>query len=265
MNDYNWENAFGDTPQEFHKRVEHTLNNLKKENVKMKKAKVIMIAAAAVMVIGTSAIIASSGTMRLVTGHSTSYSNYKELPTAEQAEEKIGVTPKLLNEFSNGYAYKGAVDVNHKIEDVSDDGSRVVVQLGDGTDAKYNSLSIRYKNGDDEVTLDVESAVYNDAAKTDNDGEDTSIKAVEDYNGVSIIYGGYTGKFVPPNYQKTAQDIADESEGKIVFSYGTDDIEIIDIQGVSWTQDGVFYHINAMNSPLGQEELVAMAKELIDF
>lgn len=257
MNDYNWKEAFPKPTQEFHKRVCSTLDNLEKERFKMKKTKVIVIAAAAVMAIGIGiGAVASSGTIRVISGGSSSIPTYKELPTAQQLEKNIGITPKIVSEFSNGYVFENATKVNQKIEDISDDGSRVVVQLEDGKDAKYNSLSIRYKSGDNKITIDTAPADYD----IDKEAEET-----ENYNGVSIRYNAFTNKFVPGDYQQTEQDIKDEAEGKYVFSYGTDDIEIHEIQGVTWTQDGIKYHINAMDSPLSEQELIAMAKEVIDF
>lgn len=255
MNNYNWKKAFPEPTEEFHKRVCLTLNNLEKENLKMKKTKFIVIAAAAVMVIGICAA-ATSGTIRSISGSSSAFPTYRELPTAEQLEKNIGITPKVLPEFSNGYTFENATKVDNRIEDISYGGGAVVVRLEDGREAKYKSLSIRYKNGDNKITIDADPADYN----MDNLSEET-----ETYNGIAISYISFTNKFVPGNYQQTEQDIKDEAEGKYVFSYGTDDIEIHDVQGVTWIQDGIKYHINAMDSPLSEQELIDMAKEVIDF
>lgn len=259
MKNYDWKNSFPEPTQEFHEKICQTLDTLTvKEQTKMKKItfkRAFVIAAAAVLVIGTAAI-ATQGTTRVISGSSTSFPTYKELPTSETLQKDIGIAPKLLAEFSNGYAFDGAVKVNNAVEDLIDGNTRVVVTAEDGKEQKFKSLSITYKNGDDKINLNADPAEY--CLYPDRD-------EAENYNGISISYTAYTNKFVPGDYVQTEQDIKDEEEGKYVFSYGTDDIEIHEVQGVSWVQDGIYYHINAMDSPLVQEELIAMAKEVIDF
>jgi hypothetical protein len=258
MKNYDWKNSFPEPPQEFHEKLCHTLDNLEvKEKGKMKKftfKKGLIIAAAAVLVIG-SAAIATQGTTRVVTGSSWAVPTYKEIPSAEKLEKDIGITPKILSEFSNGYTFDSATKVDNAIEDLVDGSKRVVV-VENGKEQKFKSLSINYKNEDDKITLDAEPADFDIEKKASE---------AENYNGISIGYTAFTNKFVPGNYQQTEQDIKDEAEGKYVFSYGTDDIEIHEVQGVTWIQDGIKYHINAMDSPLNEQELIDIAKEIIDF
>lgn len=260
MKKYDWDNAFPKPTERFHDKLCQTLDGLERENLKMKKVsfkKGILIAAAvSILVIGSAAAIATQGTVRLIYGNSTSYPNYKEIPTAEKLEKDIGIAPKIVSEFSNGYEFDGAVKVNNSIEDLVDGEERVAVIGDDGKEAKFKSLSIRYKNGDDDITLSASPAEYDAEAEADE---------TDNYNGVSIRYNAFTNKFVPGDYQQTEQDIKDEQDGKYVFSYGTDEIEIHEVQGVTWVEDGIKYHINAMDSPLSEAELVDMAKEVIEF
>lgn len=255
MNDYNWKDAFPEPTQEFHKRVCVTLNNLEKERFKMKKTKFIAIAAAAVMVIGAAAF-ASSGAIRVISGGSSAFPTYTSIPSSDQLEKKIGITPKIVQGFSNGYVFESAFEVKNRIEDIVEGKGAIAVIGEDGKKQQFKSLSVRYVSGDNKITVDSSPDEFDIEKKPEE---------AEIYNGVSIGYTAYTNKFVPGDYQQTEQDIKDEAEGKYVFSYGTDDIEIHEIQGVTWTQDGIKYHINAMDSPLGERELINMAKELIDF
>ena len=71
-------------------------------------------------------------------------------------------------------------------------------------------------------------------------------------------------KVVPADYQQTEQDMKDEESGKYVFSYGADEVEISQVQGVEWEQDGIYYNITAIDSPLDKQGLINMAKEVID-
>lgn len=258
MNNYDWKNSFPEPPQEFHDRLYKTLDNLsEKEQITMKKftlKKSLIIAAAAILVIGTAAV-ATQGTTRVISGSSWSFPTYNEIPTAEKLQKDIGITPKIPAELSNGYAFESATKVDNKIEDIGD-GFRAVVVNDNGEEQVFKSLSIRYANGDNNFTLHADPTGYDiekESAETDN------------YNGISIRYSAFTNKFVPADYVQTEQDIKDEDEGKYIFSYGTDDIEIHEVQGVTWVQDGIKYHINAMDSPLSQEELIDIAKEIIDF
>lgn len=259
MKNYDWKNSFPKPTQEFHEKLCHTLDSLEeRENVKMKKNKMrkglVIAAAASILVIG-SAAIATQGTFRMISMNSTSFPNYTEIPTDDKLQKDIGITPKIVSEFSNGYKFDGAVKVNNKIQD-SVDGEISIVVDENGKEEKYKSISIRYTNGDNKITLDADPAEYD--LYTDR-------TEAENYNGISISYNAFTNKFVPGDYVQTEQDIKDEEEGKYVFSYGTDDIEIHEVQGVTWVQDGIKYHINAMDSPLGEQELLDMAKEIIDF
>lgn len=258
MKNYNWKNSFPEPTQKFHEKLCHTLDNLEvKEKGKMTKftfKKGLIIAAAAVLVIG-SAAVATQGTTRVISGSSRAVPTYKEIPSAEKLEKDIGITPKMLSQFSNGYTFDSATKVDNAIEDLVDGTERVVV-VENGKEQKFKSLSISYKSGDDKITLDAEPASF-DIEKKSSDADN--------YNGISIRYNAFTNKFVPGNYQQTEQDIKDEADGKYVFSYGTDDIEIHEVQGVTWVQDDIKYHINAMDSPLNQQELIDMAKEIIDF
>lgn len=259
MNNYDWKNSFPEPPQEFHEKLCHTLDKLnEKETSTMKKftlKKSLIIAAAAVLVVGTAAV-ATQGTTRVISGSSWGVPTYKEIPSAEKLQEDIGITPKVPSEFSNGYVFESATKVNNRIEDISDDGKVAVVVGDNGEEQRFTSLSIRYKNDDNEFNLSADPAGYSDETKAEE---------AENYNGISIGYNAFTNKFVPGDYVQTEQDIIDEAEGKYVFSYGTDDIEIHEVQGVTWTQDGIKYNITVMDSPLDREALINMAKEMIDF
>ncbi len=258
MRKYDWENAFPKPTKEFHEKLVSTLDGLEREK-KMKKLSVKkgVIIAAAISILATgSAAIATRGTVRVTSGSSSAFSTYREIPAAQKLEKDIGITPKILPEFSNGYAFKNATKVNNRIEDIVDDNIAVAVVDENGNEERYNSLSICYENGSNKITLSADPTSYDiekEAPETEN------------YNGISIGYTAFTNKFVPGDYVQTEQDIKDEAEGKYVFSYGTDDIEIHEVQGVTWVEDGIKYHINAMDSPLDKAALIDMAKEVIDF
>ena len=108
----------------------------------------------------------------------------------------------------------------------------------------------------DKVMLSADT--YADSHKDQGNSE------VSDYNGIAIAYISYVNKVVPADYQQTEQDMKDEESGKYVFSYGAEKVEISQVQGVEWEQDGIYYNITAINSPLDKQGLIDMAKEVID-
>lgn len=259
MNNYNWKNSFPEPTQNFHEKICYTLDNLtEREQRTMKRftLKKCLVTAAAIAILAVgSAVIATQGTTRIISGNSLSIPTYKKIPESETVKKDIGINPKILPEFSNGYAFSDATAVNNAIEDIVD-GERRIVVADNGMEEKFKSLSLRYKNGEHEITLNTEPSEY---------GAEINEDEAENYNSVSIGYNSFSNKFVPGDYIKTEQDLIDEEDGKYIFSYGTDDIEIHEVQGVTWIDDGIRYHINAMDSPLGKTELINMAKEIIDF
>lgn len=256
--DKNWKNAFPKPTKEFHERLVKTLEEPEREK-KMKKLSVkkcvIVAAAISVFAVGTAAI-ATRGTVRVTSGSMSAFPTYREIPAEEKLEKDIGITPKILPEFSNGYAFKSATKVNNKVEDIVDDNTTVAVVDENGGEAKYKSLSISYENGENKITLSAAPAEYD---------IDENTAEAENYSGISIGYTAFANKVVPGDYSQTEQDIKDEEEGRYVFSYGADDVEIHEVQGVTWVEDGIKYNINAMDSPLDKTALIDMAKEVIDF
>ena len=79
-----------------------------------------------------------------------------------------------------------------------------------------------------------------------------------------LYYSHYTNKFVPEDYQMTAQDKQDEASGKVVFSYGSSKVEKSEVQSVTWKKDGVQYQLLQMDGMLSSDELAAMAEEVLN-
>ena len=113
-----------------------------------------------------------------------------------------------------------------------------------------------YEKDGDKVMLSADT--YADSHKDQGNSE------TSDYNGIAIAYISYANKVVPADYQQTEQDMKDEESGKYVFSYGADEVEISQVQGVEWEQDGIYYNLTAIDSPLDKQGLIDMAKEVID-
>ena len=99
-----------------------------------------------------------------------------------------------------------------------------------------------------------------DAAEREEESEITEI-----YRGSALHCYKYLNKIVPGNYELTEQDIRDKESGKYVFSFGSfGGVEVNDVRGVTFEYGGLSYSLCAINSTVGEDELLQMAKEIID-
>ena len=222
------------------KSVTMKLNAIK-SNARSKK-KISVIAAVAVLALGTT-VFAASGIISKWYSSSSSDPEYKSLPTAQQVKTDIGYDAVLIGEFENGYAFKDGSIVNNDLAD--EDGNSV---------EKFKSVSFDYeKNGD---TVIFSQDKFN--SKIDMDGN--VIKTVD---GTDIYYYSYTNKIVPADYKMTDEDKKAEADGELVFSSGSSDVQISEVQSVTWVKDNIQYQLMQMDGALSQDELVEMAEEVI--
>lgn len=222
------------------KSVTMKLNAIK-SNTRSKK-KISVIAAVAVLALGTT-VFAASGIISKWYSSSSSDPEYKSLPTAQQVKKDIGYDAVLISEFENGYAFKDGSIVNNDLAD--EDGNSV---------EKFKSVSFDYeKNGD---TVIFSQDKFN--SKIDMDGN--VIKTVD---GTDIYYYSYTNKIVPADYKMTDEDKKAEADGKLVFSSGSSDVQISEVQSVTWVKDNIQYQLMQMDGALSRDELAEMAEEVI--
>ena len=178
-------------------------------------------------------------------GSTSTKPDYTTIPVTETLNKNVGFSPKIVEQFSNGYTFKGGHNGKNKYVDEEN-----------GTEEKYKSFMADYEKDGDKVMLRADT--YADSHKDQGNSE------ISDYNGIAIAYISYVNKVVPADYQQTEQDMKDEESGKYVFSYGAEKVEISQVQGVEWEQDGIYYNITAIDSPLDKQGLIDMAKEVID-
>lgn len=248
MDQKQWKKAFPEPPQNFHRKVEATLASLPQEKEKnimrMKKRFAIsVVTLVAVVALGTG--LMATGKISSIAGSSSSAPTYTDVPTASQLSEDLGFTPNIPESFENGYTFEnGTIGTQSGLDE---DGNTL---------DKHKKIDCLYKNGDDEVSLDV--AKWNTPLEEDG-------TVVETCNGIDLIYSANTYKNVHDDYEMTEQDKADKASGKYVFSFGcTDEVEITDVQGLTWVQDGITYDLLASDSSLTQIDLITMAKEIIN-
>lgn len=250
MNNYNWNNAFPDTPKSFKNKVSATLNSLpdQKENGQMENRKIsikkkIIIALVAAMVLGTTAFAA--GKIFFINSQSSNIPTYTTMPTVKQVKDDFKFAPKLVKEFDNGYTFASGYTVNNEGND--EKGNSV---------AKTKSLDFTYTKGNDKLNLSMENGRLGE--KSDKE------TLIDTYNNINLYYYAYANKFVPADYKMTKQDKQDEASGKYVFSYGVDKVKISQIQYLNWMQDGINYSLLAIDSNVSKGELAKMAHQIIN-
>lgn len=249
MNKYNWKNAFSDTPQNFHNKVNMTLKNLpsEKESQKMTKKilfrKGIIFALIGVFILGTGAF--AMGKVASINSHSSSIPTYKSMPTSEQVKEDLGYEIKLLEQFDNSYKFKEGHIVYREGVDEQGNG------LGESKGIDFN-----YAKAGDKIIFTANNEDFGQMGELE--------KLVDTYKGINLYYYSYANKFVSGDYQMNDQDKKDEASGKYVFSFGVEKNEVVQVQCLSWTQEGINYFLLGMDCDLDRNEIVEMAKQVID-
>lgn len=248
MQNNSFKAAFPAVPQGFHKSVCGALDNLQEKEEKAMNKKVTF---KRVLVAVAIAAVLSTGAFAAVVGSSwTSAHNVKgfdTLPTPQQIEKEIGVSAHLPQSFSNGYAYAGSTTNAHEVRDA--DGNKT---------ASYMSLGAQYKSGVDTVFLDVMEEIHE---------ESESLQPQYTANAGDIKIEGYEyiNRIVPPDYEMTEQDKADEAAGKISFaSNGSTQTSDTQIRFITWQQNGATYSMLTMDSPLTYDDLAGTAKEIME-
>lgn len=223
------------------KRIDSSETERKLNHMKSKK-RMFLISAAAMLLLGITAF-AASGIVTTWYAHSSSTPDYTSLPKEEQVVKDIGYKPVLIDTFENGYKfYEGSIVENALADETGK------------TTEKFKSVMFRYKKDGDEVLFSQEK--FNSQVEE----KDDIIKTVGD---VDIRYNSYMNKIVPSNYKMTEEDKMAEANGELVFSWGSDEVTVSEVQGVSWSKDGQHFSLTQIDGKLSAEELVEMAEETL--
>ncbi len=214
-----------------------------KEKIYMSKKKTGALILAAALILGVAAY-AASGIVSSWSSHSYSTPEYTTLPTAEQCIRDIGYSPVLIEEFESGYVFKEASVVSNSLND----------ENGKSLES-FKSIDLRYQKGDDKL--------YISADKYSSELEISGDK-LKNINGTDVYYSKYMNKRVPGNYKMTDEDKKAEADGEMVFSYGTEDIEIAEVQNMYFEADGIKYTLTQLDATATIDELLSIAEEIIN-
>ena len=232
--------------QKIKSKVNRTIDSAYYErtvNFMKSKKRIALIAAATVCVLGITAF-AASGIISIWNSSSSGIPEYKSLPTAEQIMKDIGYEAVTIEKFANGYKFDNGSIVDNAL---ADENGKIA--------EKFKSVAFRYEKDGDEVLFS-QDKYTSDVEKF---GEVMATVA-----GVDVYYHSYTNKFVPSDYKMTEEDIRAKGNGEIEFSYGSEKVQIIEVQSVSWKKNGIHSHLMQMDGKLSADELVEMAQEVIE-
>ena len=244
-----WQNAFPEPSVNYRRKVEASLASLPQEKEKCfmklnKRFAVPVVALVLVLALGTGLI--ATGTVTNIFAGSSSRPTYTEVPTEDQLKDDLDFVPSVPTALGGEYTFESSVIGK---EEGTDDEGNVLT--------KQKFLATTYSNGTERISLYASPA--NDLLTQ------TSGTVVEQYNGVDLYYDSYMAKYVPVGYEMTEQDLADEASGTYVFSEGeVEKVETEVVQNLTWISNGVAYDLLATGSPLNQQQLIAMAKEVLD-
>lgn len=224
-----------------HSRIDTPYTERKFSVMKSRK-KFAVVIAAAMLAIGAT-VFATSGVIKSWNSSSSSRPSYTSLPTAQQCIKDIGYEPVLIGSFANGYRFNDGAVVNNSLKDENNN-----------TVESFKSVSFNYEKNGDEVNLSQDKF---------NSDIELSGEVVLGIKGVNIYYSCYENKFVPPDYIMTEEDKAAEENGELVFSWGTEDVEIHTIKNVSWNDKGMQFGLMQMDGNLSKDDMIEMANEII--
>lgn len=160
----------------------------------------------------------------------------KSYAQIESAEAKVGFDMKTVESFSNGFVFRNGGTGEVKGQD----------ENGNPIGKTYQMMSVMYEKGDKTLMV---------IAENGNPSADAGEEVREGYS--TQLY-----KFVPEDYELTAEDQEREANGEIIISYGTDEVVENIMEVYSWKDGDLFYSMTAEDCNLGEVTMAQMAQEL---
>lgn len=214
-----------------------------KEEFKMKRfsVKKIVVVCAAVCALFTVGVI-GAGKVAVTESYSYITDEMREYPEQKELDKVIDFKPYYPKTLG-GYEFESAVPSSNTRKD--EDGNKI---------ADYTDIHFYYKTENGSLGLNVsQQPSYSDAK-----GETT------EYNGIEMEYLSTVYKFVPPGYELTDEDKELMDKNELEVSYGSSEVECMNMQNISWTQDGLSYSVMDMGAEIDKDAFVDMAKQIID-
>ena len=229
-------------------RISAEINDKKKENISMNKIlqsrmmKPIIIAALVLIITTTAGFAATQ--ISSFRSSSTPGDDFDQFPTAQQVEKAVNYVPDYVESFSNGFYFKDASI--HNTEALDADSNKVM---------EYKGITFHYTDTKGDAQFNGISGLPEDAVANTEESL---------YGEISLTYSQITNKVVPEGYVPTEEEKQEMDQGLLWIAEGSEKVEVSDIQWVKWVKDGVVYSLMDMGYGVEKDELLEMAKEVID-
>ncbi len=223
------------------------------------KKKIIAVSAICVLCFATLTCIAASSRVDRWVSHSYHTDDINEFPSEAQIEKEAGFCPKYVKNLSDKYSFDKVSFAESTGEDASGEKvvetKEVIFRYADKNGNKNNSISLFCNNIDKAYTESFDSDKYEKS----------------EYNAIELNYSWSLMKCFPPDCEEknienmlTDEEKKLKDEGRLDISYGTKEIETDKLQSLIWYDGNVQYNILAFNTDLDKEEMINMAKTVID-
>lgn len=184
--------------------------------------------------------------------------SFGEFPTPRQVEKAVNYAPDYVESFSNGFYFKEASI--HNTQALDGDSNKVMEYKGitfhytDEKDAQQGTPYAGHKSVSLTANLEVPGLPEGEIANSEE-----SL-----YGEIKLVYSKITDKLVPEGYVITEEEQQKIDRGEMWISTGGgDEIEVSDVQFVTWTKDGIAYNLMDMGCCVEKSELLEMAREII--
>lgn len=211
--------------------------------------KIVLITAILVVSIST-ICLGGSHFFSSVTSHSSKNDEITHYPTAEEVLENVDYLPKYPNSLPGGFAFKSAQPT--AMDFMDENNNKALSQ---------NTIDFYYTKPD---LLNSQYLSLSTMPSVANQEQQADYTATTEYKGIALNYSADTYKFAPPDYELTAEDNENIAKGHYFVSYGSQEVEIRQMQFVSWTEGNIDYSILASDLNLTAEDMYAMAQAVIN-
>lgn len=201
----------------------------------------IGVAAACLLISGG---VFAGKTTGYISGGTMGTYTYGELA---KAEGKLGFSADVVENFDNGYSF---VEMQVMKTSAMDENQNRLYT--------FPELNVEYaKGGVKDISL------YADK-RPEKGVNDKKADMTDQCGDIALRYDIYTYKLVPVGYEMTEEDKANLARDDYEISEGADSIQYSRISHVTWEKEGVYYDLLGSDTELSGEEMIGMAKELIE-
>lgn len=187
----------------------------------------------------------AAGKVVSVSSHSNAMNASRSYSEMDKQEKKLGYEVDSVERFANGYQFEKMVVGDQEARD--ENGNQV---------GSFKFMNITYqRDGEPTVSLYIDKSWESVAGM----GADESRVCGD----TILYYNSATYKFVPADYELTAEDKANQEKDNYFISYGSSEVEIQKSATVAWQKDGISYQLLGFDLNLSADEMFDMAEEVM--